>query len=109
VYYKKGGEWTEVLPEIVNWATGGTLKNLGSFGIVKKDVNGRIPGAHSRNSIALPAEFVIRAPESVSITEYQLLRLRPKEDFREFRTVTGGVFNLRGGATVLENARRGNQ
>jgi hypothetical protein len=28
-----------------------------------------------------------------------LLRLRDKNDYREFRTVTGGVFHVKGGAT----------
>jgi hypothetical protein len=99
VYYKKGGEWTEVLPEVVNWKTGGVLKNIATVGVVKKDVNGNLNGPHSRNSVAVPAEFVIYMPEGVAITEYQLLRLRAKNDYREFRTVTGGVFNAKSGAT----------
>jgi len=98
VYYKKAGEWMEMLPEIVNWKTGGVLKNIGSVGIVKKDINGHIPGLHSRNSVALPAEFMIYTAEGVAITEYQLLRLRAKNDYREFRTITGGVFNQKSGA-----------
>ena len=98
VYFKKGEEWVEVLPEVVNWKTGGTIKNLASVGVVKKDVNGHIPGPHSRNSVRSPLEFVIHAPEGVSITEYKLIRLRAKDDYREFRTVTGGVFNQKGGA-----------
>jgi len=98
VYYKKAGQWMEVLPEVVNWRTGGPLKSIASVGIVKKDVNGNIPGLHSRNSVNLPAEFMIYAPEGVMITEYQLIRLRAKNDYREFRTITGGVFNQRSGA-----------
>ncbi len=98
VYYKKGNEWTEVLPEVVNWKTGGTIKSLASAGVVKKDVNGNIAGVTSRNSAKSPLEFLIIAPEGVSITEYQLIRLRLNKDYREFRTVTGGVFNQRSGA-----------
>jgi len=98
VYYKKAGQWMEVLPEIVNWRTGGVLKFVASAGIVKKDLNGNIPGLHSRNSVNLPAEFMIYAPDGVMITEYQLIRLRAKNDYREFRTITGGVFNQRSGA-----------
>lgn len=98
VYFKKSQEWVEVLPEVVNWKTGGTMKNLASVGVVKKDVNGHIPGPHSRNSVRSPLEFMIHAPEGVAITEYQLIRLRAKDDYREFRTVTGGVFNQKGGA-----------
>jgi len=85
VYYKKGGQWMEMLPEIVNWRTGGVLKNIASVGIVKKDLNGNIPGLHSRNSAALPAEFVIYMPEGVAITEYQLLRLRERNDYTAVR------------------------
>jgi len=98
VYYKKDNQWAELLPEVVNWKTGGTIKNIASVGVVKKDVNGNISDPHSRNSVKLPLEVMIFAPEGVAITEYQLLRLRPKEDYREFRTITGGVFNQRSGA-----------
>ncbi len=95
VYHKKGGEWVEVLPEVVNWKTGGVLKSVASAGIVKGDVN----GAHSRNSVTTPLEFLIRAGEGVGITEYQLIRMRENRDAREFRTVTGGVLHVSGGAT----------
>ncbi|MCC6536201.1 MAG: hypothetical protein IT162_01540 [Bryobacterales bacterium] len=98
IYFKKNGVWTEVLPEVVNWKTGGTIKSLASAGVVKKDVNGNIVGTSSRNSIKSPLEFLMIAPEGVAITEYQLIRLRINKDYREFRTVTGGVFNQRSGA-----------
>lgn len=98
VYFKKLDVWTEVLPEVVNWKTGGTLKNLASAGVVKKDLNGNITGPGSRNSIKSPLEFLIVAAEGVSITEYQLIRLRPNKDYREFRTVTGGILNQQSGA-----------
>ena len=98
VYFQKDGVWTEVLPEVVNWKTGGALKSFASAGIVKKDVNGNIPGPNSRNSVKSPLEFLIVAAEGVSITEYQLIRLRAKDNYREFRTVTGGVFNQQSGA-----------
>ncbi len=98
VYFKKGGAWTEVLPEVVNWKTGGVMKSIASAGVVKKDVNGNVNGTSSRNSVKTPLEFLIIAPEGVAITEYQLIRLRLNKDYREFRTVTGGVFNQRSGA-----------
>ncbi len=28
VYYKKDGEWVELLPEVVNWRTGGVFKTI---------------------------------------------------------------------------------
>jgi len=99
VYYKKGDQWEEVLPEVVNWKTGGVLKTVATVGVVKGDVNGRLNGPGSRNSVRTPLEFAIYAPEGVAITEYQLLRLRPHSDGREFRTVTGGVLHVSGGAT----------
>ncbi len=98
VYYRRGDQWIEVLPEVVNWKTGGAVKNLASMGVVKKDINGNISGPHSRTPVSRPAAFAIYMPEGVSISEYQLIRLRTKEDYREFRTMTGGVFNQKSGA-----------
>jgi hypothetical protein len=99
VYAKKGGEWVEILPEVVNWKTGGVLKSIASAGVVKGDVNGHVEGKNSRNSFGTPIEFLIVLPEAVAITEYQLLRLRQNEDSREFRTITGGVMHVKSGAT----------
>ena len=99
VYYLKNDKWEEVLPEVVNWKTGGVLKTVATVGVVKGDVNGRLNGPGSRNSVRSPTEFLVYAPEGVAITEYQLLRLRPHSDGREFRTVTGGVLHVSGGAT----------
>ena len=99
VYFKKGDEWVEVHPEVVNWKTGGVWKTIGTGGIVKGDINGRINGRNSHNSVRTPLEFLICTPEGVDITEYQLLRLRNQKDSREFRTVTGGVMHVSGGAT----------
>jgi hypothetical protein len=99
VYFKKGGMWEEMLPEVVNWKTGGVMKHVASAGVVKGDVNGHLQGAHSKNSATSPVEVLIYAPEGVAITEYQLLQLRDAKGDREFRTVTGGVFHESGGAT----------
>ncbi len=115
VYHKKNGQWMEVLPEVVNWKTGGTLKGLASAGIIKKDINGHIQGQHSRTSAAPSLEFTIYAPEGAAITEYQLIRLRshPEKDYREFRTITGGVFNQKSGAMrdmiAFEGTKVGNR
>ena len=99
VYAKKSNTWAEVLPEVVNWKTGGVLKSIGTAGIVKGDINGHIEGPTSHNLVKTPLEFLIYAPEGVAITEYQFLRLRANKDSREFRTVTGGVLHVKGGAT----------
>jgi hypothetical protein len=98
VYSKKGDAWVEVMPEVVNWQTGGVVKSSVTVGIVKGDVNGRIDGKTSRNSVGTPLEFLVRLPEGVEITEYQLVHLREHHDSREFRTVTGGIFHQSGGA-----------
>ena len=98
VYTKKKGEWVELLPEVVNWKTGGILKRIATAGIVKGDVNGYIDSPNSRNSVVTPVEFIVYMPEGIAITEYQLLRLRPNKNYREFRTVTGGVLHKKGGA-----------
>ncbi len=99
VYIKKDNQWLEIQPEVVNWKTGGVIKHVASVGIVKGDVNGRINGAHSRNTVKSPFEFLIITAEGIAITEYQFLHLREQKDAREFRTVTGGVFHASGGAT----------
>lgn len=99
VYRKKDNQWIEIQPEVINWKTGGVLKSIASAGIVKGDVNGHLQGKSSRNKVNTPLEFCIYAPEGVAITEYQLPRLGGKDEYREFRTVTGGVLHVKGGAT----------
>jgi hypothetical protein len=99
VYYKKGEAWADLQPEVVNFKTGGVLKTIGTAGIVKGDVNGHVNGSHSPTQLKSPVEILVYTPEGVSITEYQLLRLRDQKDSREFRTVTGGVMHVSGGAT----------
>jgi hypothetical protein len=99
VYYKKAGAWTDLAPEVVNFKTGGVLKSIGTAGIVKGDVNGHIMGDHSRTQLKSPVEILVYTPEGVAITEYQLLRVHTQKDGREFRTVTGGVMHVSGGAT----------
>lgn len=99
VYVKKDGGWSEILPEVVNWKSGGVLKSVATVGVVKGDVNGNIQGLNSKNSVKAPPEFLVVTPEGIAITEYQLLKLRPAKDVREFRTVTGGVFHAKTGAT----------
>lgn len=98
VYVKKDGVWTELRPEIVNWKTGGTIKSLASAGVVKKDLNGNIDGPASKNTLKAPLDVLIVTPEGLAPEEYQFLRLRVSKDYREFRSVTGGILNQRSGA-----------
>jgi hypothetical protein len=99
VYYKdKSGKWIEMLPEIVNWKTGGALKRFASNGIVKGDLNGHLEGKNSKTNLNSPLDFLIYMSEGVAVTEYQLLKLRDSGDAREFRSTTGGVIHSSGGA-----------
>lgn len=100
VYFKnKDGVWTLVPTEQVNWKTGGVLKSFASQGIVKGDVNGHLNGKDSQTKLVTPLEILIKAPEGMEATDYQLVRLHVNSDNREFRTKTGGVFHSSGGAT----------
>ena len=100
VYYKnKSGGWTPLMPEIVNFKTGGVLKSVATIGIVKGDMNGHVVGARAKTSASFPFVFGVYVPEGTAITEYQLLRFRPSGDAREFRSMTGGVMHATGGAT----------
>lgn len=94
----KDDKWVEILPEVVNWKTGGFLKALATDGIVKGDMNRHLEGKTSRNALNTPLDFLIYSPEGVAITEYQLLHLRESGNSREFRSVTGGVVHSSGGA-----------
>jgi PDZ domain len=53
---------------------------------------------NSRTQSSMPSEFVIKTVEGTSVEEYQLLRLHTKSNRREFRSVTGGVLHVSGGA-----------
>jgi hypothetical protein len=99
VYFKKADAWVDLPPEVVNFKTGGVLKTIGTGGLVKGDVNGHVNNEHSQTSLKSPIDPLVYAPEGIAITEYQLLRLRDQKDSREFRTVTGGVLHVSGGAT----------
>ncbi len=99
VYFKKGETLADLPPEVVNFKTGGVLKTIGTAGIVKGDVNGHINGEHSSTALKMPINILVYTPEGTAITEYQMLRLHNLKDGREFRTVTGGVLHVSGGAT----------
>jgi len=99
VYYKdKTGSWQEAVAEVVNFKTGGALKSIATIGLVKGDMNGHIGGKGSHLVLTLPAEFILYVPEGRSPGEYQLLRLHVNSNNREFRSVTGGVVHVTGGA-----------
>lgn len=98
VYLVRNGRLTEVQPEIVNWQTGGVLKHTATLGIVKGDKNGKVMRTKSPTQTTYPLEFLIKTVEGTSVEEYQLLRLHEKSNRREFRSVTGGILHVSGGA-----------
>jgi len=98
VYLVRNSRLTEVQPEIVNWQTGGVLKSTATLFIVKGDKNGKVLGSQSPTHAASPLEFLIKTLEGTSVEEYQLLRLHKKSNRREFRSVTGGILHVSGGA-----------
>jgi hypothetical protein len=99
IYYLHGSSWVDLLPDPVNWKTGGVLKSFATIGLVHGDINGIVRGATSRVAFAGTPRLLISAPEGTAPTEYQLLRLHKKSSSREFRTVTGGVLHSSAGAT----------
>jgi hypothetical protein len=98
VYLKKDDKLIEVLPEIVNWKTGGFLKSVATAGLTKGHVNGTVKNPRSPLRINAPVQFIIRCTEGTSAAEYQLLKLDEKGDRREFRAMTGGIIHASGGA-----------
>lgn len=98
VYMVRDGRLTAVQPEIVNWQTGGVLKTFASLGLVKGDVNGKVMGGRSPTRATSDLSFLVKTPEGTSVEEYQLLRLHSKSNRREFRSVTGGILHVSGGA-----------
>jgi hypothetical protein len=100
VYYKdRNGTWMSLMSEVVNFKSGGVLKGMATGGMIKGDINGHIQGKQSKIQLTFPAVLAVFVPEGTEITEYQLLRLRQNGNNREFRSVTGGVYHVSGGAT----------
>ena len=106
VYQVVHGKLLAIEPEIVNWRTGGVIKNAVTLGLDKGHVNGTVAGPRSKTTVATTPlgmagslVFYIRCLEGNSASEYQLLRFWQKGDRREFRSVTGGVLHMSGGAT----------
>lgn len=99
VYYKdKSGEWVSLMPEVVNFKSGGAMKKFATYGIVKNDINGHIEGKTAKTQVVFPVVFAVYVSEGIAITEYQVVRLHQQSSSREFRSVTGGVIHESGGA-----------
>lgn len=84
LFYKKGAEYFELIQEEVEWKTSGAMRNIASAGIVKKDLNGTIAGASSRNFLQNPMEIVIAPPSGMTINSYVLLPMKAAKSARAF-------------------------
>lgn len=84
LFYKKGGEYFELIQEEVEWKTSGAMRNIASAGIVKKDLKGSISGASSRNFLQNPMEIVIAPPSGMTINSYVLLPMKSSKTDRRF-------------------------
>lgn len=98
VYLVIKGQVKEVEPEVVGWQTGGVMKSIATQGLTKGHTNGKVMGPKSAIQAPNPFEFIIKAPEGTSVTEYQLLKLDEKGNRREFRAFTGGIIHASSGS-----------
>ena len=90
--------WKELDPEIVNWKSGGMLKNIATAGIAGAHINGTVQGPRSHYVVTMPAELLVVTAEGTSITEYQLLDMWEKSSRREFRAAKVSMLGASGGA-----------
>ena len=75
VYYKdKSGAWVALMPEIVNFKTGGAMKSFMTNGLVKGDINGHINGKHAKTEVTFPAVLAVYVPEGTAITVFPTAR-----------------------------------
>ena len=90
VYRKVRQTWTTIASEPVNWKASGGIRGLITDGTTNKGATGRIIGGSSPTQITVPLEFLIKAPDGVEATDFQLVLLHDKNDGREFRTLADG-------------------
>jgi hypothetical protein len=102
VYYKskKGetaGQWLPLQTERVVFRSGGAVKSALTQGILAKDQYGHVEGGKSPLVLPNGFELLIYAPVGTDGNEYDLLRLRDHKNYREFRTLTGGILHSQSG------------
>ena len=85
LFYKKNGEYFELITEDVEWKTSGAMNNILSAGIVKKDLNGELAGPSSRNFLTNPIEIVISTAKGLTVNSYILLPLKLEDGARSFK------------------------
>ena len=78
VYYKdKSGNWAELMPEVVNFKSGGAMKKFATYGIVKNDINGHIEGKTAKTQVSLCRHGHLHV---------RCFGLRKDQDSKAFRT-----------------------
>jgi hypothetical protein len=102
VYYKLpsgplANRWQPLQTERVVFRSGGAVKSALTQGILAKDEYGHIEGGKSPLGLPNGFEILIYAPVGTDGAEYDLLRLRDHKNYREFRTLTGGVLHTTSG------------
>jgi hypothetical protein len=99
VYYKsKDGPYIELPTERVVFKSAGTVKSILSQGILAKDMNGHLEAPKSPLVLPTGVQILIFAPAGTDGNEYDFLRLREHKDYREFRTLTGGILHSESGS-----------
>jgi hypothetical protein len=84
------GLWVELEQEGAHWQKANVLKDVFNLAGGKEDGDATVSGKISPNS-AETKELLVVAPEGVSVTEYQLLRLREHGNARQFREAPAHV------------------
>jgi len=102
VYYKlpsgpQANRWQPLQTERVVFRSGGAVKSALTQGILAKDEYGHLEGGKSPLGLPNGFEILIYAPVGTDGAEYDLLRLRDHKNYREFRTLTGGVLHTTSG------------
>lgn len=98
VYVNLGERLVPLKIEIINWRTGGVVKQMLTWSRGHLNALVNKPMSVLRLESSPTPEFLIYCPEGASAEEYQLLRFWEKKDRREFRLETGGVVHAERGA-----------
>ena len=100
VYYKdSGNKWQQLPCENVVFQSGGLLKHIATAGLVKQDLNGVIGGSRSKVVVSAPVTLILHVPDGRTANDYQLLRLHPNGNNRQFQSVAGGLAKTTPGNT----------
>lgn len=93
VYVVQQGKLSELQVEVYELKdAAGWLKTYGNgFGINKLHLSdGRISSPSSPLRLSGPQEFIIKAPDIADMSNYRLLRLEAKKNYRHFHQLTAG-------------------